>query len=130
MDGGRPIIQAIILLFVFCLLGLSVFAAATFAAPGQVAAPEPISPGTPCPVLGCTQPDGACHAAAAPPVPDGSFTMTCPKVQGCSDTNCHGWEKIGSRSSMPQDMSMNLWIVTPVVIVLGLVLLVRRSSVQ
>lgn len=122
--------KAIILAFTFCLLGLSIFAAATFAAPEQVAAPELISPSTPCPVVGCTQPEGACHAAAAAPVPDGSFAMTCPKVQGCSDTNCHGWEKIGSSSSMPQDMSMNLWIVTPVVIVLGLVLLVRKFSVQ
>jgi hypothetical protein len=92
----------------------------------SVAAPQRITAQTACPVAGCTQPDGSCHAAAAPPSPDGSFEMVCPRITGCSDIECHAWNRIDSTSSKPNDVSLNLWIIVPVVLAVGLVLLVRK----
>jgi hypothetical protein len=93
-----------------------------------VALPEKITNATLCPVAGCAQPDGVCHAAASAPVPDGTFEMSCPRVSGCADANCHAWERIEATAlrSQPSDASMNLWIIVPVLLIVGLVALVRK----
>jgi hypothetical protein len=111
----------------FAVVGVLVFAAAWLASP-SVALPQAIAPTTPCPVAGCTQPDGACHAAALAPQPDGSFEMSCPRVEGCADVDCHAWDRISTSAqrSRPSDASLNLWILAPVLLVVGLVLLVRK----
>ncbi|MDR2109496.1 MAG: hypothetical protein LBP28_08600 [Coriobacteriales bacterium] len=112
----------------FLLVAVLVFFAAQALDGQSVALPQAIGAETPCPVAGCTQPDGACHAAAAAPVPDGSFEMVCPRVAGCADVNCHAWDRIesGTMRDKPSDISMNLWIIAPVILVLALVALVRK----
>ncbi|MCL1846756.1 MAG: hypothetical protein FWF91_02170 [Coriobacteriia bacterium] len=114
-------------LVVFALFGAVVFGATSLAAPNGFALPGAITAQTPCPVAACTQPDGGCHAAQAAPVPNGSFTMLCPKVEGCSDTSCHAWDRLTTHYNRPSDSSLNLWILVPVVFTLGLVLIVRKT---
>jgi hypothetical protein len=111
---------------VFLAVAAAVFGIGAAAAPAQVALPQAITASTPCPVAGCTQPDGACHAAAAPPEADGSFSMTCPKNTGCSDTVCHAQDRLVSHYNRPSDMSLNLWILAPVALAVGMVLLARK----
>lgn len=118
--------KLIITLVVFCLFGALTFGAGMLAAPNSVTLPVAITPETPCPVAACTQPDGACHAAQASPIPDGSFAMLCPKVVGCSDVSCHAWDRLTTHYNKPSDSSMNLWIIAPVIATVGLVLLVRK----
>lgn len=118
--------RLLISLAVFLLVGLMAYGAAAWAAPGEVVAPTAITPDVPCPVAGCTQPDGACHAASAAPSPDGSFAMACPKVKACSDTACHAWDRLTTHYSKPSDSSLNLWILAPVLFTVGLVLIVRK----
>ncbi|MDR1014809.1 MAG: hypothetical protein LBL86_07525 [Coriobacteriales bacterium] len=110
----------------FVLVAASVYPALTATAPEGASLPERITPDTPCPVAGCTQPDGGCHAAAAAPVPDGGFVMLCPKVEGCADATCHAWDRLTAHYRRPSDSSMNLWILAPVLFTVGLVLLVRK----
>jgi len=118
--------KTVITIVVFVLIGVLVYGVAALAAPDSVALPETITESTPCPVANCSQPDGGCHAAAEAPVPDGSFTMTCPKVTTCSDSSCHAWERLSTHYLRPSDFSMNLWILVPVVLAVGLVLLIRK----
>jgi hypothetical protein len=119
--------KLLIVLFAFVVVGTLVFAAGGLASPAT-GLPVAVTPATPCPVAGCTQVDGGCHAAGPAPVPDGSFEMVCPHVIGCSDAGCHAWDRIESASlrSRPSDASLNLWIIVPVVLVVGLVALVRK----
>jgi hypothetical protein len=109
---------------VFIVIGFAVFGMAWAGSGQTVSLPEPITAETPCPVVGCLQPDGACHAAAPAPEPDGTFLMTCPKIS-CSESSCHAWDRVAV-SSKPSDASLNLWIIAPVALVLGLVILVKR----
>ena len=118
--------KIIITLFVFLLVGLIVFLAGWALDRQSVALPERIGPDSPCPVAGCAQPDGGCHADGAYPVPDGSFEMACPRIEGCADTSCHAFERIGATRAKPSDASMNLWILAPVALVLVLVWVVRK----
>jgi hypothetical protein len=110
----------------FALVASLVFAAGALAAPGEVSLPQAIAADTPCPVAGCAQPDGACHGAGAAPVIDGSFAMLCPKAKGCTDVQCHAYERLTTHYNRPSDFSMNLWIVTPVILVVALVFIVKR----
>jgi hypothetical protein len=110
----------------FVLVAAGAYLALAAAAPDGVALPETITAATPCPVAGCTQPDGACHAADAAPVPDGSFAMVCPKVKGCADTTCHAWDRLTTHYNRPNDSSLNLWILAPVVFTVALVLVVKK----
>jgi hypothetical protein len=112
----------------FALVGALVYSGVALSASPEVGLPQRIAATTPCPVAGCVQPDGACHAAAPAPEPDGSLTMQCPQVAGCTDVACHAWERIeaGALRGKPSDASMNLWILAPVVLVVGLVALVRK----
>ncbi len=111
---------------IFVLFGVATFGISAFASPTSVALPTTITEETPCPVAGCIQPDGGCHTAEAPPVVDGSFSMTCPKITSCSDITCHAGDRLINRYNQPSDASLNLWILAPVVLTLGLVLLVRK----
>lgn len=78
-----------------------------------------------CPVAGCT--NGACHGYDAVPEPDGRSEMRCPEA-GCTSVECHGWETLAGRYHQASDMSLNLWILMPVVLVLGLWVVSRRLS--
>jgi hypothetical protein len=118
--------RLVITFLFFVLVAASVYPALAATAPDGASFLERITPDTPCPVVGCTQLDGACHAAAAAPVPDGSFTMLCPKVKGCSDIACHAWDRLTAHYRKPSDSSMNLWILAPVLFTVGLVLVVRK----
>jgi hypothetical protein len=110
----------------FVLIAAGAYFVLAAAAPDGASLPEPIVSDVPCPVAGCTQPDGACHAAAAAPIPDGSFEMVCPKVKGCADTTCHAWDRLTTHYTKPSDSSLNLWILAPVVFTVALVLIVRK----
>ena len=77
------------------------------------------------PVAGCT--NGACHGYDAVPEPDGHSEMRCPEA-GCTSVECHGWETLARRYHQASDMSLNLWILMPIVLVLGLWVVSRRLS--
>ena len=86
---------------------------------------QPIAADTPCPATGCAS--GACHGFDAVPEPDGVHEMVCPEA-GCASVECHGWDSLIGRYHQASDMSLNVWILMPVALVLGLWLLVRRMG--
>lgn len=86
---------------------------------------HPLTADATCPVAGCT--NGACHGYDAVPEPDGHSEMRCPEA-GCASVECHGWETLAGRYHQASDMSLNLWILMPVVLVLGLWVVSRRLS--
>ena len=51
----------------------------------------------------------------------------CPEA-GCTSVKCHGWDSLIGRYHQASDMSLNVWILMPVALVLGLWLLVRRMG--
>lgn len=53
--------------------------------------------------------------------------MMCPEA-GCASVECHGWDSLIGRYHQASDMSLNVWILMPVALVLGLWLLVRRMG--
>lgn len=85
----------------------------------------PIAADSPCPAVGCAS--GACHGFGAVPEPDGVHEMTCPEA-GCASVECHAWDSLTGRYHQASDASLNMWILMPTVLVLGLWLLVRRSG--
>jgi hypothetical protein len=110
----------------FALVGVLTFFTGWLSDQQSIALPQQINAETPCPVAGCAQPDGACHAADEPPAPDGSFDMQCPRIKGCADAQCHAWDRIDATRGKPSDASMNLWIIAPVALVLILVAFVKK----
>jgi hypothetical protein len=118
--------KALITLVVFAATAALAFAGSAAAVPGGARLPEAITAATPCPVAGCTQEDGACHAATPAPEPDATFEMLCPKVKGCADVTCHAWDRLTSHYNRPSDNSLNLWILAPVLFTVALVLIVRK----
>ena len=86
---------------------------------------QPIAADSPCPATGCAS--GACHGFDAVPEPDGVHEMVCPEA-GCASLECHGWDSLIGRYHQASDMSLNVWILMPVALVLGLWLLVRRMG--
>lgn len=110
-------VAAVLALAVACL-------AAGFAAEPQSSI-APLTPGSPCPAVGCAS--GECHGFGAVPEPDGVHEMSCPEA-GCASAECHAWDSLVSRYHQASDASLNLWIVMPTVLVLGLVLVVRALS--
>lgn len=76
-----------------------------------------------CPAAGCAS--GSCHGFDNVPVPDGETEMTCPEA-GCASAECHAWDSLVGRYHQASDASLNLWILAPVALVLGLVFLVRK----
>ncbi len=111
-------------LAVFLVAGLCVAGAALVASPGSLVV-RPITPEAPCPVVGCAS--GACHGFDDVPGPDGVTEMTCPEA-GCSSVECHAWETLTGRYRQASDASLNLWILMPVVLVVGLVAIVRKGG--
>ncbi len=63
----------------------------------------------------------------AVPEPDGVHEMMCPEA-GCTSVKCHGWDSLIGRYHQASDMSLNVWILMPVALVLGLWLFVRRMG--
>lgn len=112
------------------LAALALLAAIAAAiAAGFALAPDsairPIAADSPCPAAGCAS--GACHGFDAVPEPDGAHEMMCPEA-GCASVECHGWNSLIGRYHQASDMSLNVWVLMPVTLVLGLWLLVRRAG--
>lgn len=107
---------------IFFIGGLGVYGAGTVANP-TVGAPLPIEENSPCPATSCAS--GQCHGYDSVPTPDGIHEMTCPE-ESCSSVECHAWDTLTTRYYSPSDASLNLWILAPVVLVVGLVLLVKK----
>ena len=78
-----------------------------------------------CPAAGCAS--GACHGFDDVPAPDGATEMSCPEAS-CASGECHGWDSLIGRYHQASDMSLNVWILAPTLLVMGLWLLVRRSG--
>lgn len=121
-------VKALLTAAVFVVAGAAVFGAVALASPGEVSFPHRITHETSCPVAGCTQPDGACHAGSLPLTPDGSFVMACPKAKKCSSAECHAADELTSHYNTPSDFALTLWILAPVVLVVTLVLIVKKMS--
>lgn len=115
--------KTILSLVAFLLAGVLSFAA------GKVAEPEtavlPITAESPCPAVGCAS--GECHGFEDVPLPDGVHEMDCPEAD-CSSTECHAWDTLLEGYRQADDASLNLWILAPVALVVGLVALVRVLS--
>lgn len=84
-----------------------------------------VQDGSPCPVTACAS--GECHGFGAVPAPDGATEMVCPEA-GCASVECHAWDTLAGRYHQASDASLNLWILMPAVLVVGLVALVRGFS--
>ena len=85
----------------------------------------PIEADSPCPVAGCAS--GECHGFDDVPEPDGVHEMACPEAS-CADVECHAWDTLQGRYKQASDASMNIWILAPVALVVGLVVLVGALS--
>ena len=53
--------------------------------------------------------------------------MQCPEA-GCASVECHAWDSLVGRYRQASDSSLNVWILMPVALVVGLVLLVKALS--
>ena len=73
--------------------------------------------------VGCAS--GSCHGFDDVPEPDGVHEMTCPEAS-CASTECHAWDTLATRYYQASDASLNLWVLAPVALVVGLVLIVRK----
>ena len=71
------------------------------------------------------RPSGSCHGFDDVPEPDGVHEMTCPEAS-CASTECHAWDTLATRYYQASDASLNLWVLAPVALVVGLVLIVRK----
>ena len=106
----------------FAVVGACVFAVGIAAAPATgIRAVEVDSP---CPAVGCAS--GSCHGFDDVPEPDGVHEMACPEA-GCASVECHAWDTLATRYHQASDASLNLWILAPVALVVGLVLIVRKG---
>lgn len=114
--------KTLITLAVFLLVGTAAFAAGAAADP-SVGLPQPIAEDSPCPATRCAS--GECHGFDDVPEPDGVHQMECPRAS-CESVECHAWDTLMDRYHQPSDASLNLWILAPVALVVGLVLLVRK----
>lgn len=85
--------------------------------------PAQITEQSACPVVGCAS--GACHGYDDVPEPDGVHEMTCPE-KNCDSVECHAWSVLENRYGKASDFSLNLWVLAPVALVLGLVLIVKK----
>lgn len=113
--------KLLITLAVFALVGELVLAAGIAAEPATGV--HAVTAESPCPVTGCA--NGACHGFDDVPEPDGVAEMTCPEA-GCASVECHAWGSLTTRYHQASDASLNLWLLAPVALVVGLVLIVRK----
>lgn len=114
--------KTILALAAFLLTGFCVFAAGALADP-SVGLPQIVSVDSPCPAVGCAS--GTCHGFDNVPEPDGVTEMRCPEAT-CASVECHAWDTLVTRYHQASDASLNLWILAPVALVVGLVLIVRK----
>ena len=114
--------KLLVTLAAFLLVGACAFAAGIASDPA-VGLPQPIVADSPCPAVGCAS--GECHGFDNVPEPDGVHELSCPKAS-CSSVDCHAWDTLSTRYYQASDASLNLWVLAPVVLVVGLVLLVRK----
>lgn len=114
--------KTMITLAVFVAVGACVFAAGAVTSP-SVGLPQPIVADSSCPAVGCAS--GACHGFDNVPEPDGIHEMSCPEAS-CASVECHAWDTLTTRYYQASDASLNLWVLAPVALIVGLVLLVRK----
>lgn len=114
--------KALVTLAAFLLVGCCAFAAGV-AADSSVGLPRPIVDNSPCPATACAS--GACHDFDDVPEPDGVHEMACPEVS-CASVECHAWSSLTTRYYRPSDASLNVWVLLPVALVVGLVMLVKK----
>lgn len=107
---------------VFLVVGACVFAVG-MTADSTVGLPQAVVSDSPCPATSCAS--GTCHGFEDVPDPDGTSEMSCPEAT-CASVECHAWNSLTTRYYQPSDASMNLWLLAPVALVVGLVLLVRK----
>ena len=115
--------KVLMTLVAFVLACAAVYGAGSLAEPSTGVAR--IAPGSPCPVAGCAS--GACHGFDDVPEPDGVHEMTCPEAS-CASTECHAWDSLSGRYHQASDASLNLWVLAPVALAVGLVALVRKAG--
>ncbi len=114
----------LVTLLVFAISAVAVYAAcAGIGGASGVSLPQEITAESPCPVVQCAS--GECHGFDNVPEPDGIHEMDCPKTT-CSSVDCHAWETLSSRYHQASDGSLNLWVLAPIMLVLGLVLIVKK----
>lgn len=113
----------ILTLAVFASLCVAVFAVGILSN-STVAVPRAIQADSACPVAGCAS--GECHDYSQVPVPDGTFELSCPET-GCASSDCHAWESLFSAYRTPSDASLNVWILAPAVLLLGLWALLKKA---
>ena len=113
--------KLLLTLAAFLLACAAVYGAGSLAEPATGIAP--IEAGAPCPAAGCAS--GECHGFDDVPGPDGVHEMSCPEA-GCASAECHAWDSLVGRYHQASDASLNVWILAPVVLVVGLVLIVRK----
>lgn len=106
----------------FLLVGGAVFLAGSMV-DASMGLPRAVKSDAPCPATSCAS--GSCHGFDDVPDPDGVHEMACPEAS-CASVECHAWATLTTRYYRPSDASMNLWLVLPVGLVVGLVLLVKR----
>lgn len=114
--------RLVLTLAVFLVVGALVFVGGV-ASNAQVGFPQVIASDSPCPAVGCAS--GECHGFDNIPMPDGIHELSCPEIS-CSATDCHAWDTLVTRYYQPSDSSLNLWIIAPILLVVGLVLIVRK----
>ncbi|OUO91717.1 hypothetical protein B5F40_02445 [Gordonibacter sp. An230] len=114
--------KVLMTLAAFALACAVVFAAGSLVEPSSGV--SRIEADSPCPVAGCAS--GECHGFDDVPVPDGVHEMACPEAS-CSSTECHAWDALSGRYHQASDASLNVWILAPVALVVGLVALVRKA---
>ncbi|WP_080799123.1 hypothetical protein [Arabiibacter massiliensis] len=107
----------------FALAGGLVLAAGLAAEPATGV--RAITAESPCPAAGCAS--GECHGFDDVPEPDGVHEMSCPEAS-CASVECHAWDSLVTRYRQASDASLNLWLLAPVALVVGLVLIVRKAG--
>lgn len=116
--------KTLITALVFTVVACFVFLAGGIAGADRgVSLPAQITEQSACPVVGCAS--GVCHGYEDVPEPDGIHAMTCPEKH-CESIECHAWNVLESRYGKASDFSLNLWVLAPVALVLGLVLIVKK----
>lgn len=119
-----PMVKKLLITFAaLALIGACVLGAGALAQPGTAPLPLAIEESSPCPATGCAS--GSCHGFDDVPEPDGVHEMTCPEAS-CASTECHAWDTLATRYYQASDASLNLWVLAPVALVVGLVLIVRK----
>ena len=104
----------------FILVFMAVLLAASATGTAGLAAIEEQSS---CPATGCAS--GACHGYDDVPAPDGIALLRCPR-KDCASSECHAWDTLVDRYHQPSDASLNAWILFPVLLFVGLVVMAGR----